>query len=49
MDKKIRELKLNEVKAVVGGAYTATMATTYVKPTSTSLIKPTSTFSAFSA
>ena len=44
MDKKICELKLNEIKEVVGGVYTAT----YVKPTSTlttssSLIKATST------
>jgi hypothetical protein len=46
MDKKICELKLDEVKAVTGGAYT--LSTTYVKPTSTlsvssTLIKPTST------
>ena len=49
MDKKICELKLNEIKEVVGGAYTVTMSATYVKPTSTSLIKPTSTFSTFRA
>ena len=49
MDKKICELKLDEIKVVVGGAYTATMATAYVMPTSTSLIKPPATFSAFRA
>lgn len=49
MDKKICELKLDEVKAVTGGAYTAPMlSTSYVKPTSTLsasslLIKPVST------
>lgn len=46
MDKKICELKLDEVKAVTGGAYT--LSTSYVKPTtslsaSSLLIKPTST------
>jgi hypothetical protein len=51
MDKKIRELKLDEVKAVAGGAYAATLSTSYIKPTTTfsassQLIKPTSTLAA---
>lgn len=51
MDKKIRELKLDEVKAVAGGA--SALSTSYIKPATTTvsasslLIKPvsTSTFS----
>ena len=48
MDKKIRELKLDEVKAVAGGA--STLSTSYIKPATTTtvsasslLIKSTST------
>jgi hypothetical protein len=53
MDKKICELKLDEVKAVTGGAYTvASLSTSYVKPTATlsaasQFIKPTATVSAY--
>jgi hypothetical protein len=40
MDKKIRELKLDEVKAVAGGA--TALSTTYVKPVSTTTVSASS-------
>ncbi len=40
MDKKIRELKLDEVKAVAGGA--TAQATAYVRPTMTATVSASS-------
>ena len=46
MDKKIRELKLNEIQAIVGGiSYSAPalMTSTYKAPTATTVYSPSAT------
>jgi hypothetical protein len=46
MDKKICELKLNELPAIVGGVISYTVATVYKAPTSSSWGSTSTTLSA---